>query len=453
MFGWWKTFAAMPLWKRAAFGLPVALACFWIALSLQAWAWSTASVLQIEGELDSDIEFGDTFFDLHGGFGATDVRITKFAPDGDELATFKIDRVTVQTPGLGWMFYNTVIDTSEELPDRIGIVLDNPRNIASDDSTPGNYTNLPFDAMGCVQTALTPTDLRAMGVPTARQVTMLLERDSDAESTGTFRVRTEGAGEMEMLLKIGMQRPVHLERWVDTMQTAALHSAQLSFTDLGHIARRNAYCAKKHSLSAKAFTDYHMQEVARFSAASGTAYGQGTLAQYRDFAENGGKLVLRTAGTRKLTLMQFAAMERAQQLQAYHVMIAANDNAPANFNYAAAAPMPAAAVPAPVASMPVSIAAPAPIPAQAASANGLPAPGSVVPFAALGALTGRHVDVSTKFGSVRKGELKLVGPLAINLLLDKEEGGLLLTMPADSITEIKYTPPAPPADASQAKAP
>ena len=76
----------------------------------------------------------------------------------------------------------------------------------------------------------------------------------------------------------------------------------------------------------------------------------------------------------------------------------------------------------------------------------------------LRALTGRHVDVSTKFGSVRKGVLTLVGPLAINVQLDKEEGGLLLTMPADSITEIKYTPVesvpvAPPATAQQAKAP
>jgi hypothetical protein len=440
----------MPMWKRFAFATPVALALFWIALSVQAWAWTNASVMQIESELDSDIEFDDTFFDLNGGFGATDVRITKFAPNGEELVNFKIDRVTVQTPGLGWMFYNTLIDTSEELPDRIGIVLDNPRNIADDDSTPGNYTNLPFDAMGCVESALTPGDLRVMGVPSERQITLLLERDSDSESTGTFRVRTEGAGEMEMRVKVGMQRPVHLEHWADTMQTMALHSAQLTFTDLGHIAKRNAYCAKKHNLSAKAFTDYHMQEVARFAAASGTAYGAGTLAQYRDFAENGGTLVLRTAGTRKLTLMQFATMERTQKMQAYQVMIAANGKAPANFGYAAAAPM--ATAPSPVASLPASITAPAPMPAQAA-AGGLPAPGTVVPVASLVALTGQHIDVSTKFGSVRKGVLTLVGPLAINLLLDKEEGGLLLTMPTDSITEIKYTPPAPPASAQQAKAP
>ena len=46
-----------------------------------------------------------------------------------------------------------------------------------------------------------------------------------------------------------------------------------------------------------------------------------------------------------------------------------------------------------------------------------------------------------------------VGPLAINVQLDKEEGGLLLTMPAESITEIQYTPVAPPATAQQAKAP
>ena len=451
----WKKFAAMPLWKRAVLGLPVALVCFWVAMSLQAWAWTNVAVMQLENDFDSDIEFADTFFDLHGGFGATDVRLTKYAPNGDELGTFKIDRVTVQTPGLGWMFYNTVIDTTDELPDRFGIVLDNPRNLADDDSTPGNFTNLPYDAMGCTAALLTRTDLRAMDVPSARQVTLLLARDSDTESTGTLRLRTEGAGEMDIQVKIGLQRPVNLEQSFNVMQAATLDNVQLTFNDLGFIGKRNAYCAKKHKLTARAFSDYHMQEVARFSAATGKAFGPATLAQYRDFAENGGSLVLRTAGTRKLRLVQFIAMPQAEQMRAYPIMIAANGKAPANYSETAMAPtqaQPAVAAPAPAVAIPVAMTA-APVQAQPAPAGTLPQPGAAVPFAAIGTLVGQHVDVSTKYGSVRKGVLTFVGPMAINVQLDKEEGGLPLTMPTDSITSILYTPLAPPASAQQAKAP
>lgn len=455
MLGLWKKFAEMPFWKRAAYGLPVAFACFWIALSLQAWAWTNVAVMQLENDFDSDIEFADTFFDFQGGFGATDVRLTKYAPNGDELGTFKIDRVTVQTPGIGWLFYNTVIDTTDELPDRFGIVLDNPRNLADDDSTPGNFTNLPFDAMGCTEALLTRTDLRAMDVPSARQVTLLLARDTDTESTGTLRLRTEGAGEMDIQVKIGLQRPVNLEQSINVMQAATLHNVQMTFNDLGFIEKRNAYCAKKHKLTAKAFSDYHMQEVARFSAATGKGFGPATLAQYRDFAENGGSLVLRTAGARKLRLVQFIAMPQPEQMRAYPIMIAANGKAPSNYSEFAVAPtqgapaMPAA--PAAVAAIPV--AATQSVQAQPVVAGALPTPGSVVPPAGLNALVGQHVDVTTKYGSVRKGVLTFVGTLAINVQLDKEEGGLPLTMPTDSITSITYTPLAPPASAQQAKAP
>lgn len=449
----------MPLWKRACFGLPVALVCFWIALSLQAWAWTNVAVMQIENDFDSDIEFADTFWDFHGGFGATDVRLTKFAPNGDELATFKIDRVTVQTPGIGWMFYNTVIDTTDELPDRFGIVLENPRNIADDDSTPGNFTNLPYDAMGCAESMLTRTDLRAMGVPSDRQITLLLARDSDTESTGTFRLRTEGAGEMDIQVKIGLQRPVTLEQSVNIMQAATLHNVQMTFNDLGFIEKRNAYCAKKHKLTAQAFSDYHMQEVARFSATTGKQFGPATLAQYRDFAEHGGSLVLRTAGIRKLQLMQFVAMPQAEKMRAYPIMIAANGKAPANYSeVAVAAPQPAlaAVAAADVAAIPVAMAQPVqaqPVQTTPTAGGAQLAPGTVVPLASVGALIGQHVDVATKYGSVRKGVLTLVGPIAINVQLDKEEGGLPLTMPTDSITSITYTPLAPPASAQQAKAP
>ena len=75
----------------------------------------------------------------------------------------------------------------------------------------------------------------------------------------------------------------------------------------------------------------------------------------------------------------------------------------------------------------------------------MPEAGSVVAFESLAPLTGQHIDVATRHGTLRRGTLRLAGPVALELELDRAEGGVRLTMPADTITEIRYTPPATPA--------
>ncbi|MCC8363305.1 hypothetical protein LK996_09490 [Lysobacter sp. A6] len=440
----WKTFAAMPMWKRFVYAAPIAFLCFWAALSLQAKLWTEAAMLVVEMETGGEIESKNSFFNLKGEVGIEDVSMTMFDPTGENSITFKADRVVVETPGFGWYFWSTIFVSSEELPDLVGVRIENPRNVATDPNTPGNYTNLPYDAMGCVAEMLTPTDLRAMGVPTQRQIRIALEKVSDAETTARFRLRTEGAGEMEMKLALELKRPVKMEDFAQDVEEAPLKSVQLDFNDLGFTAKRNAYCAKKHNLTAAAFADYHMQEVGRFLGAQGVSLGQGTAAQYRDFATNGGTLQLRTAGTRKITANEFVELSRMQKMQLFPLMIAANGKAPANFawNYGVQ-PAPAAAAADGAVAIPVANVVPAPV--AAVPAGGLPEAGAVVAYAQLQSLTGHHVDITTTYGSVRKGVVKLVGPYEASVQLDKEEGGLLLHMPADRITEIRYTPVAPPA--------
>jgi hypothetical protein len=134
-----------------------------------------------------------------------------------------------------------------------------------------------------------------------------------------------------------------------------------------------------------------------------------------------------------------------QKMQLFPLMIAANGKAPANFAYNyGVQPAPAAAD---AVAIPVANVVPAPVAATtpAQVADGSLASGAVVPYAQLQSLTGHHVDITTTYGSVRKGVVVLVGPLEASVQLDKEEGGMLLHMPANSITEIRYTPVAPPA--------
>ena len=466
-----NSFGDMPMWKRLAFASPIAVILLYAILKLQTISWVEIIAQTINLNFNAEVTYGSSFFDVTGNFGATDVELTQWSEDGEQERTYRVDKVTILTPGLGWLLRSAYGGVGDVAPDSFGMQLDNPHNIADADNTQGNYTHLPYDAKGCVKNMLTPSDLRAMGVDTKREVTVRVDQEGNNRSTITWNMRNEGVGEFDMRMHVGLPDDTEYLMMLSALQQAPLQSVELDFNDLGYVATRNEYCAKQHKLTPAAFDTYHMQEVDRRLKEDHVWFNDATLGQYADFAKNGGTLAMRTTGTRKVTLQDFLTKNWIAKMQSFPVTVSANGKPPVPL--AVTWTPNAASVPAAVAN-PTTPAAPqvqpvatpaalvAPV-AQAAAttpapANGLPAPGSVVPFAALGALTGRHIDVSTKFGSVRKGELKLVGPLAINLLLDKEEGGLLLTMPADSIIEIKYTPvqgapPAPPADASQAKAP
>ena len=102
-----------------------------------------------------------------------------------------------------------------------------------------------------------------------------------------------------MQVKLDLQRPVHLETWGDTIETAALQSAQLTFNDLGYIAKRNAYCARSTTSPRRRLSDYHMQEVARFTAAGGSAIGQGTAGPVPRLRRERRRRSRWQAGTRK----------------------------------------------------------------------------------------------------------------------------------------------------------
>ena len=444
----------MPWKKRVLIATPMMLVLGWIVMALTASIWITTVELALMETGEIEVDHEDTFFDFSGHFGATDVTLVRFLPDGNEV-TYKIDKVTFTTPGFLWMLRQSWIKEDEELPDVFGIELTNARNIADASETPGNYTNLPYDAMGCTADLLSPSDLRAMGVPSARTIGLHMKRFDDSQSDIRFTMRTPGAGEMEMGMRIGLQRPVKYDKIAEVLPFAPLKSMNVKFTDLGFVAKRRDYCGQKHGKAGDAFIAYHMQEVARrLATVEHLAYPPSVMAQYREFADQGGTLELRASAVRKMTIIQFFTLDRVQEMQAFPSVLAVNGKPAVPFSVSFnvnAAPMPAAA-PAPVVAMPVSMVQAAPVQA-AVPAGALPAPGAVVPLSALGALTGQHIDVATKFGSVRKGVVTLVGPLAINVQLDKEEGGLLLTMPTDSITSITYTPLAPPASAQQAKAP
>jgi len=454
--GVWTSFSRMPMWKRLLFASPVVFVCSWVVLSLQTGIWVQQFADGISESLDSDVEYDDTFFELDGDFGATGVTFTKYLPDGSVGGTYKIDRVTFTTPGLVWLLRNSYFKASKYVPETAGIVLDNPRNAADDANTPGNYTNLPYDAMGCTNKLLTHVDLSAMGMDVPRQVTLRLDRDNDTASTAVYRMRAEGVGELEMKLHVDFSRPATLWTAFEDLQEAPLRSARLKFTDLGFVAGRNAHCAKQHQLTAAAFAEYHMQEVGRRLREESLTFTPGTLEHYRDFAERGGTLELQTTGARDLTLGQFVKMTRHQELQAFPVEIAANGKPPAAFGVswnpnaqsAAAADATAMQKAAPTETSVTFANAGANSATATATAAALPAPRSVVPYADLSALTGHHIDVATNFGTLRKGTLQLAGPLAISIKLDAAEGGRLLTMPRDSIGEIRFTPTASKAIAS-----
>jgi hypothetical protein len=447
MFGIRKRFMTLPPLPRLIIGLPLALLFAWLTLRLQASIWveefadeASAEENQDASTGENDYEYDRSFFDLGGNFGAQDVSITHSMPDGQVGGVFKIDRVVFQTPGLWWLFRNSFYRASRELPDLFGVKLENPRKDTDSQTTPGNYTNLPYDAKGCVSKLLTPADLREMGVVDLKhEISVVLERASDQESIIRYSSVTPTVGRLDLELRIALARPAKFREALQDIQDAPLKSGVLKFTDLGFVAKRRAYCPGKNHVSQSEFLSYHMAEVARRFGEDGLSVNESAMAQYKAFADVGGTLEIRSTDTRKLTVGEFMAMNWIKQLQAFPAQISANGAPAAVFTIGWGG---VATTVKPVSGEQSSAVATNPVvPSTAAAvASNLPAAGSVVPYEHLTALVGQHFDISTTNGTLRRGILMSASPFMLSLKIDREEGGFALSLPSDSIIEVRFTP-------------
>lgn len=422
----------------------VLLALGVLYLALRIAVWSMVEDLTDTASEIMDVEYGDSFFDWRGRFGVKDVEVTLYDSQGEPRATYAMDRVVVRPSSPWWLLRNSFFSPSKYLPDEIGVTLEGLRNKATDDATPGNYTNLPYDAMGCVQHLLTQREIHAMGFKELRRdLYVQLDRRSGDSVDVVYGLETPGVGKLAVETVVDLQWPVRIENVIAELGEAPLHQASLTFTDEGFIGKRNAACAKQHGMGADAFHEYHMTEVRRRLAEERMSYGEAALQQYAAFAKDGRQLVIRGSGPARLTFGRFMGMSTLQKLQAFQLQIAASGANPSSMQVVWGGPttvsVKASATTGGAATAHASTAlelSPAPQPAGME----LPQSGTEVTYQQAANLVGRHIDVSTRLGTFRRGILRKHLPQVLTLELDKEEGGFMLTVYSEDVASINYTP-------------
>lgn len=432
-----SNFQDMPWQKRLMIAGPIALIAAWIAARLSASIWSD-EMIDASSEM-FDTAYDSTFFAFDGDFGMRGV-VIDYPTSRGEVHGLQADKVTVNTPGVFWFARNAFFKESKMMPETGGIHLENVRYDAETDETPGNYTNLPYDAMGCKEDLLTPTEVRAMGFPQLRQDILLdMRRDSSGTVVG-YTSEAPGVGRLRIDLQVDVAGDVERREFMARMMSARIRSAKLTMEDLGFVGKRNEFCAGKRGLSVPDFIEHHMREVDRRLARQGLTADAGTRSRYRDFAEKGGTLVLESrSAPASLTVGQFLTLDHDDKLEMFRGTIAANEGSAAPFVLSKGAVMPAVTAPAAGGKI-----APASTTPDIASTMLPPPPdlraGTVLAYDELAPVQGQRVEVTTFNGSVRLGELRVYSPYMLTLILDADEGGIKLNIPKSDIEQIRFMP-------------
>jgi len=467
----------MPLLPRLLIGAVLFFGGMYLLMRL----WVGGAIEDAIAQTPDEVTYESMFLRFNGDFGIEGVKGVHPLPDGTEKS-YTADRLVVHTPGLLWLARIGWAGESDELPDDIGFTVENLRLDETDDKTDGNYSNLPFDAVGCGKRLLTPGDMSAMGFGTMkRNATLRLTRLDDNASKFLFEVDTPGVGGSAMEVEIGIKRPLEWAQGLNGLITAPIKSVAGTATDHGFIAARNTYCAKAVGVEPAAFVDHHMRKLDTHLAEEGMTLGVGALERYRDFAAKGGELKVVSIGDTKLTLGDFMDKNaRIGKMAAVRTGIRHNGGPLASFEVgtqpkiARVDPAPAAATPVAPAAGAAALAMPAPLPptvigapkaaaattASAQSADTLykrtrsdnltgtepvvrgrvVATGEEVTYASLEKHIGERVQITTKMGSVRHGTVLSSNSYQTNLKLDAEEGGFNLNVFADTVAKVRLIP-------------
>lgn len=413
---------------------------------------------------------GGSFVRLNGEIGVEHVSITGVAQD---IGTLRAERVTLHTPGLGWLLGTAVLG-GDTFPERFGVSVDglDTSLLAVDQADPavvGAASGALFDHAGCQDAPFTDADLEALGLPRASprlfarydfgpdevmRLEMGVARDGSAAFTLQLRVRVPGGARAKAV----------------SLGGAAFENASLEFIDEGFVAARNAACPGRSGQPGDAFFDSHRAVAQRMLRALGVVPNAAFWDAYTDFARSGGRLLVNGRPSRPIPMV---AMQGGAPLGAVIEWQVGHDEAPPRrIAFTTVTPVPLRAGPRSLAEQIEAEAAAAR--AAAAAPAGPPPPVAPAPMAALpsapptgppagkpgewvavsyGDLRGREgaaLRVVSVHGSRRSGTLANWNPAGMGLTLGASEGGITLSMAPKDIRAIELQVPAEAQDAAPA---
>jgi hypothetical protein len=448
MFGM-KALSKLPWPTRLLIGLPMAVLFSWIAMRLGVSIWMEDFAAADPD--NNEVSYDSSFFSLNGDFGANKFKVVHYLPDGTPIATFTADRIVFHTPGLHWLWWSAARGT-KNIPDRFGVTLENFQDLARTDDTPGNYTNLPYDQIGCGTKLLTPLRLREMGMREVRRdVSLWLNRKDAASSTLSMDLLTHDAGQLTLSADITLERPVKWKETLQALSESKMQSASLRLKDLGFVERRNAYCAKAAGVSTAQWGDYYMRSMAARMAEGRFSFNAEALERLRQFSEKGGELVLTARNPPATELPKFVTADFSRRIQLMPAVVSWNGGKEAPFRMDVMLPGEIRTAPAVAAN--ASASAPAPTAAAAMLPSG------ALAYADLKGREGAHIEIRTSNGTLRRGTLVAYSPFLSTIRLDSDQGGFNMSIPGDSVEEVRaiaaqtMQAAAPAADAGAAAAP
>jgi hypothetical protein len=391
-----------------------------------------------------NIERSSTVLGLDGDIGITKLVMTP--KDGASLPKVEVqaDRVVVQTPGLWWLVRSSVFGMRKEIPSRIGVQFDGVHVEGSDSELrkimSGKNILFPFDLAGC-EPEMTPAILRELGGETVRssfELTMTHPRESELRLSVNANtpdlVKTEG----EIDLALGAGEPTL------QMATAGVQNIRVVYTDLGFVAKRNAYCAKRTGLAPDAFVAAHVDAAGKSFAPMGLKPGAALTQSYAGFSKDGGQM---TIVARPLKPMPLAGLQGINlgNLNLYlDASVRHNDAFAGALSFLQVETGPGAP-----ATATASMTTPA-VPGAAPPSAGYTkvALGQEIPYDRLIDYVGDDIEVSTNINTVRKGVLLGSSSMGVSLKLPASEGGYNLSLPKYTVSKVLLVKPLAAAGAS-----
>jgi hypothetical protein len=446
--------------------LPVALGVLvvkWrVAVTLDRWIEQARPI--------ATVTRGGSFVRLNGEIGVENVSMTGVAQD---IGTLRAERVTLHTPGLGWMLGTAVLG-GDTFPERFGISVDGLDTTLldideSDPSVVGAASGALFDHAGCQDLPFNDADLEAMGLPRAAP-RLFVRYEFGVDDVMRLETGVARDGASAFTLQMRVRVPGGRSGNAAALAGAAFENASLEVIDGGFVAARNASCPGRSGQDAEAFFATHQAMAQRMLRALGLAPNAAFWETYGDFARRGGRLLVNGMPSRPVPL---AAMQGGAPLGVVvEWQVGHDEAAPRRVEFATVTPVPlrqgprtlaeqieaeaaaaraaASAILAPPQAEPAAAPVAAPVTAPvvaaqpAAALSGKPGEWIAIAYDDLRGREGAALRVTSVYGSRRNGTLANWNGAGMGLTLGAAEGGITLSMAPKDIRAIEIqVPPAP----------
>jgi hypothetical protein len=404
----------------------------------------------------AQVERGRTYILLDGRIGIGHLRVSGL-PGASPTSQLRIGKLEIETPGLWWLLKASAFGVPEQLPRLLAISAINVEvegALAGPESGfIGSYSAMPMEAAGCETYAFSRSDLQAMGLPASDTMVRLSFEHSDA-GVVTFSLQQSTAGVGSMLARLGLALSSPGAVRPEELVSARIVELSLVFSDQGFIEARNGYCTDRVTTSLADFNRVHLDGVQALLRTVGLRPDADLLRAYGVFAARGGELRIETRPGSQATLPRLANMDREGLMQALAPYVRVDGIEPVRFAFARVKPMslrqqqvakqiararledgvPLDEELSDVVSDPPRIPAPPQPPPPA-----IPMPDSFgrIAYADLGPYVGREIEVATIWGSRRRGLLREFAQARLLLDLPPERGGFVLTVPAETVLEVR----------------